>query len=266
MAKKESQQQAASEINDLPGQTMRFIGLAYAAVAFVLVYVVFVYFIVFLVNPGATSSADGSATSGTVAATTIDLCLIGLFGLQHSLMARSEFKTWWTHIVPAGLERSTYVHASNIALALLLWHWQPIPTVIWHVETEIGRAIIWVIFAAGWVILFAGSLMIDQFELLGLRQAWAWFQMRPYCENKQLQTGGLYGLVRHPMYLGMTMAFWAAPHMSAGHLLLATGLTIYILVGTYFEERDLVRTFGQRYRAYQLQVPKFIPSWQRYAP
>jgi protein-S-isoprenylcysteine O-methyltransferase Ste14 len=265
MAKKESVQPAESETNDLLGRTMRFIGLAYAAVGLVLVYVVFVYFIIFLVNLGAQSSADGSATSATGAATAIDLCLIGLFGLQHSLMARSQFKTWWTRIVPAGLERSTYVHASNIALALSLWQWQPIPTVIWHVETEIGRAIIWVIFAAGWVILFAGSLMIDQFELLGLRQAWAWFQMRPYCENKQLQTGGLYGLVRHPMYVGIAIALWAAPHMSAGHLLLAAGLTIYILIGTYFEERDLVRTFGQRYRAYQLQVPKFIPSRPRRA-
>ncbi len=247
----------------MPALAIRVAGLACAALAFMMVYAVFAYFMAFLGNLWVEPSVDKGAVSSTLTAVAIDLCLIALFGLQHSLMARAQFKSALTKIIAPDLERSTYVHASNMALALLMWLWHPVPMVVWHVEGELGSAIIWGVFALGWMLLFVGSLMIDQLELLGLRQAFAWFQLDHH-KNGKLQTLCLHGVVRHPMYFGIIMAVWATPHMTAGHLLLAIGLTGYILIALPFEERDLVRTFGKPYREYQQRMPRLIPfKWRR---
>jgi protein-S-isoprenylcysteine O-methyltransferase Ste14 len=177
-------------------------------------------------------------------------------------MARQGFKRMWTRIVPHSVERSTYVVAATLALALLLWQWRPLPSVVWDLRGTIGGTILSILFVVGWLILLVSTFLVNHFELFGLAQVWAY--ARGYELPKQaFRTPGLYRLVRHPLYAGFVIAFWSAPVMTVGHLMFSIATTGYILLGIFFEERDLIRTFGQRYREYRQRVPMLIPFPKR---
>lgn len=198
-----------------------------------------------------------------VPALLINLALLGLFGVQHSVMARAGFKRWWTRLVPAPVERSTYVLLASLSLMLLFWQWRPLPGTIWAVEHPAGRPLLWGLFGLGWALVAISTLLIDYFALVGLRQIWNYGRASEPKATLFL-TPSLYRLVRHPMMLGFLVAFWATPRMSSAHLLFAIGMTVYILIGVRFEERDLLRVFGATYRAYQGRVPMLIPRlWRR---
>jgi len=188
----------------------------------------------------------------------VDLALLGVFGIQHSVMARASFKRLWTRIVPPAIERSTYVLASTLALGLVIWQWRPIPQpVVWAftgAEATVLQAVFWL----GWGVMLASSFMIDHFELFGLRQVRDAMLKRAAGEPA-FRTPLFYRYVRHPLYLGVLLGLWATPRMTAGHLLFAAGFTGYVLVGIYFEERDLVAQFGRRYGEYRRRVGMLLP-------
>ena len=199
-----------------------------------------------------------SAPADSLRAAGLDILLLGLFGLQHSIMARPWFKRLWTRLVPQPIERSTYVLISCAVLFFLMWQWRGLTAVIWDVKHPAGRGLLWGLFAAGWLLVPAVSLMINHFDLFGTRQVWLYLRGRPYTA---LPFGAplLYNRVRHPLYVGWALAFWATPTMTLGHLLFAGALTLYMAVAARIEERDLVGHFGDSYRAYQRRVPMFIP-------
>ena len=200
----------------------------------------------------------GLAASPAVAAT-IDLALIALFGVQHSVMARPGFKEGWTRIVPPALERSIYCLATVVALVLLFAFWHPLAGTVWSIQNEVGRMIMWALFFIGWGILFISTWLLNHFELFGLQQAWQ--NMRgSQASSPQMRTPLFYKMVRHPIYTGFFIAFWATPDMTVGHLLFAVGMTIYIMIGIAHEERDLVDVFGDEYLAYRKKVGAFIPG------
>jgi methanethiol S-methyltransferase len=188
--------------------------------------------------------------------------LVGLFGLQHTAMARPRFKAWLTRMVPREIERSTYVLVSNALVILIIALWQPLGPVVWHVESPLPRALLWALFAAGWLLVPIVSLLIDHFDLFGTRQVWLQLRGTAYT-GKPFGTPGLYKLVRHPLYVGWMLAFWATPTMSLGHLLFAATMTAYILIAIPFEERDLADLFGERYQAYRRDVPALVPRLVR---
>jgi protein-S-isoprenylcysteine O-methyltransferase Ste14 len=205
---------------------------------------------------------DSGAAPGVVEAVVVNAVLLAIFALQHSIMARRSFKRWWTGIVSPAVERSTFVLAATLALALLLWQWRPIPEpVIWRIQHPAPVLATWVLFWLGWGVLLLATFLINHFELFGLRQVFARLTGRAIPEA-EFRTPMLYRYVRHPIYLGFILGFWAAPVMSAGHLLFAIGATGYILVGIWFEERDLVAQFGDTYRRYRAQVGMLFP-WRR---
>jgi len=207
-------------------------------------------------------SIDSGAQTALLPAVLINVGLIVLFGLPHSLMARRSFKQWWTKIIPPVAERSTYMLQSGLLSLFLIWQWRPITQTVWQVENSVGSTLIWGLFWLGWLIAFISTLLINHFELTGLQQVYAYLRdQRP--APISFRTPFLYKIVRHPMQLGVMIAFWATPHMTAGHLLFAMGMTLYILIGLYFEERDLVRRFGDTYRGYQVTTPKLIPLLQQ---
>lgn len=173
-------------------------------------------------------------------------------------MARPGFKRWWTRYVPASIERSTYVVRASAALLLLYWQWRTMPTVIWDVQLPVGRVALWVLYGLGWTMVFSATFMINHFDLFGLRQVYLAWRGKPYTELV-FRTRLLYRLVRHPLMLGFMIAFWAAPTMTAGHLLFSIGTTGYILIALQFEERDLQAALGDRYRDYRRRVPMLVP-------
>jgi len=210
------------------------------------------------------NSIDSGPPGSPFLAVAVDLSLIALFGVQHSVMARSGFKRWWTRIVPEPIERSSFVLAASLVLALLVWQWQPIPEpVIWDVQSHAGTRAIQAVFWSGWAILLIASFLINHFELFGVRQVLARLAGRTVPEP-HFRTPLLYRYVRHPIYLGFLLGFWAAPRMTAGHLLFAAANTGYILVGIWFEERDLIARYGERYRRYRAQVGMLLP-WRKAA-
>lgn len=231
--------------------------LIYGLLAYTLFNVTFVYFAGFLLGIGVPKGINDGVSAGATVAVAINIGLVFLFGFFHSLMAREKFKRWWIRIVSPEAERSTYVLQASLFLALLMWQWRPIPTTLWQTE---GMLIwpIYGVFALGVILVLLSTFLINHFELFGLQQVWFAQSNRPLPPPKFV-TPSLYQIVRHPMQLGVLLVLFATPLMSIGHLLLAASMTLYVMIGLYFEERSLVRLFGNGYRQYQQQVPMLFP-------
>ena len=237
----------------------------YGAFAYACGLAALVYAIGFIGNVIVPKSIDVGASASYAEAIAVNVLLLGLFAVQHSGMARRSFKQWWTRFVPRPVERSTYVLAASLVLGLLLWQWRPIPEpVMWRVESPVGALVLWAVFWLGWGVMLVSTFLINHFELFGLRQVFARLTGRSI-PAAEFRTPFFYRYVRHPLYSGLLLAFWSAPVMTAGHLLFAIATTGYILVGIWFEERDLVAQFGEKYRRYRAQVGMLLPS-RRDAP
>ena len=231
----------------------------YGVAGYVACLATLLYFVAFSGNLLVPKSVDVGAGAAWFEALATDLLLLALFGVQHSVMARQGFKRWWTRVVPPPVERSTYVVATCAVLALMFWFWVPITTpVVWQVERTPGVAILWALFGLGGVLVLVSTFLLNHFELFGLLQVFARLTQRALPEA-QFRTPLLYRYVRHPLYVGLLLGLWSVPVMTAGRLLFALGLSLYILIGITFEERDLVRQFGERYRIYRKQVGMLIP-------
>jgi len=239
------------------------LAVLYGVVTYAFFLATFLYAIGFIGNFAVPRSIDVGPSAPLPEALAVNLMLLGVFAVQHSVMARPAFKRWWTRLVPEAVERSTYVLAATLLLALLLWQWRPIAEpVIWTVERPAAVVAIQVVFWAGWAILLTSTFLINHFELFGLRQVFARFFGR-VIPAPVFRTPFLYRHVRHPLYLGFILGFWATPRMTAGHLLFAVACTGYILIGIWFEERDLVAQFGDHYRRYRAQVGMLLPRLRR---
>lgn len=240
---------------------MKHLGfLFFAVAAYAVSMLTLTYLIAFLVDLPMVPRAIDHPASGLSApsAILIDLALLAVFGLQHSLMARRSFKAAWTRIVPAVIERSGYMVFSSLALILLFVFWQPLPDLLWDLRGTGAEYPLWAVFALGWMVVLLSTFLINHFELFGLAQVWSHWRGAPAVEPKFHQPL-FYKLVRHPLYTGFTMVFWATPAMSQGHLLFAVGMLVYTLIAIEFEERDLVALFGADYEAYQKKVGKLAP-------
>jgi protein-S-isoprenylcysteine O-methyltransferase Ste14 len=231
--------------------------LFYAIMSYAVFLVSFLYALGFVGNYLVPKSIDVGGPANVSEAIVVDLLLLGLFAIQHSIMARAAFKQWWANILPVACQRSTYVLLSSLILLLLFWQWRPIPTPIWQIDGTAAWLLIGV-YWLGWSIVLASTFMIDHFDLSGLRQAF--FALRgAELPAQSFKTPLLYRIVRHPLMLGLLLAFWATPEMSAGHLLFSIVNTAYILVGLQFEERDLIAEFGATYQQYRRRVPMLLP-------
>lgn len=237
----------------------RAIFFVYGIVCYVLFLAVYAWLAGFVGNFGVPKSID-SVPSNTLLAAGIDLALVVLFGLQHSLMARPWFKAYWTRLVPQSIERSTYLLFSFAALALLMWLWQGLDIVIWDAKHPVARGLLWGLFIIGWVGVPLVSLMISHADLFGVRQVWLYLQGKEYT-SLPFHTPYLYARIRHPLYVAWTIAFWATPTMTLGHLIFAATMTLYMGIATYFEERDLMHHFGEAYHDYRRRVPMYIPAF-----
>lgn len=236
----------------------RTIFFLYGVTGHLLFLGIYVWLACFVGNIVVPQAIDFPITDPAPLAIIIDLGLIALFGLQHSVMARPAFKRVWTRIVPQPIERSTYVYASCAVTALLIWQWRPVGAIVWDVQDWFGRGVLHGLFAAGWLMVPLVTLMISHFDLFGTRQVWLYFRGREY-KALPFRTPMLYSQMRHPLYVGWAIAFWATPTMTVGHLLFAAGMTGYMLLAVVFEERDLVAYFGRQYIEYQRRVPRFLP-------
>ncbi len=230
----------------------------YGVVAYACFLATFLYAIGFVGGFGVPRSMDGASGRSLGVAILADVLLLALFAMQHSVMARPAFKRWWTRFVPEPAERSTYVLASSLALLLLFWQWRPIGGLVWQVESPLRRALIYGIFAAGWLTVLVTTFLINHFDLFGLRQVWFHLRGEPY-RPLGFVTPGPYRHVRHPLYVGWLLAFWATPTMTATHLLFAGATTAYILIAIQLEERDLGAIHGERYAEYKRRVPMLVP-------
>ncbi|OBB91515.1 methanethiol S-methyltransferase [Mycobacterium sp. 852002-30065_SCH5024008] len=242
----------------------RYLTLGYGAAAYLLFLAAFLYLIGFVGNLAVPRSVDRGLAASVAAAIPINAALVALFGVQHSVMARPAFKRWWVRLVPSSIERSTYVLLSSVVLALLYWQWRTMPTVIWDVRMPAARAVLWALFWLGWAIALLATFLINHFDLFGLRQVYLASRQKPYT-SVEFRVRLLYRVVRHPLMLGMLIAFWAAPTMTAGHLLFSIGMTAYILIATQLEERDLVASLGHPYREYRREVSMLLPIPRRQA-
>jgi protein-S-isoprenylcysteine O-methyltransferase Ste14 len=238
----------------------RLFGLVYGILMYLIFLATFSYAVCFVGNFFVPKTIDSGAESPLVQAIAINAFLLAAFAIQHSVMARQGFKKAWTQVVPRHLERSTYVLAASLVLALLLWQWRPIPQTVWELHGA-AATVLSVTFWLGWAILLASTFLINHFELFGLKQVWAYMREQQPTDAK-FRTPSLYKVVRHPLYLGFVIAFWSAPRMSVGHLIFAIATTGYILLGIYFEERDLINAHGQAYRRYREQVPMLVPFFK----
>jgi protein-S-isoprenylcysteine O-methyltransferase Ste14 len=223
---------------------------------------VFLYAIGFIGNLFVPNSLDSEPRSPAGIAFAVDALLLGLFAIQHSVMARPFFKRWIKEHIPEAAERSTYVMTTNAAMIALFFLWQPIGSTIWDITLPFARWVVYAVFFAGWALVFVATCLISHFDLFGLRQGWYYFRGKP-CPQLNFVMPALYKYVRHPLYIGWLMVFWAAPTMTVGHLLFSMLTSAYILVAVQFEERDLVAAHGPDYANYRKQVPMFIPRWRR---
>lgn len=237
----------------------RTVGLIYGGLAYVVFLVTFLYTIGFLADLPNLKTINSGIVGGFAKALIIDLALLGLFAVQHSVMARHGFKRWWTQIVSKPFERSTYVLAASAAVALLIWQWRPITQpVVWTVDNPVGWWLLTLLFWLSWAMLLLSTFLIDHFSLFGLKQVYYNWRGQPVAAP-EFKIPALYKFVRHPIYCSFIAAFWATPRMTVGRLLFALASTGYIIIGAFFEERDLVAQFGDAYRRYQRQVPMLIP-------
>jgi protein-S-isoprenylcysteine O-methyltransferase Ste14 len=237
---------------------MGALAFLYGAVSYALFLAVFLYAIAFVGNLPVPKTVDSGVNSGLAEALVVNVLLLGLFAVQHSVMARPGFKRWWTQIVPRSVERSTYVLATSFVLLFLYWQWQPIPALVWTVHNPTAAGVLEGIFWLGWVVLVGSTFLLSHFELFGLSQVFGrLFGKQP--SDAQFRAPLLYRHVRHPIYLGVLLAVWATPAMTVGHLLFSVAITAYILVGIQLEERDLIQQFGDQYRRYRLHAPMLVP-------
>lgn len=237
--------------------TGRIGALIYGIASYLIFSLSFAYTPAFIGNYWVSKSIDVGPNSGLIPSILIDMALLGIFAIQHSVMARSAFKRWWIRIVPASCERSTYVLISSLLLFLTFWQWRPIDTTIWRVE-GVAAAILTAVFWIGAAVALTSTFQIDHFALFGLRQVVD--ALRGAADRMQaFRTPLLYRLVRHPLMLGLLLTFLATPHMTAGHLLFAVMTTVYIVVGVRLEEKDLVAEFGASYEQYRRRVPMLVP-------
>jgi methanethiol S-methyltransferase len=241
----------------------RIIAFLYGIVSYVIFFVTFLYAIGFVEDLFVPKTIDSRTVAPVTEALIVNLLLMSVFAIQHSVMARKQFKQWWTQFVPRPVERTTYVLLASLALVLLFWQWRSMPAVMWQVnDPQVAMAITGLSFV-GWLIVLTSTFLINHFELFGLHQVANNLAGRPM-PTARFRTPFYYQFVRHPIYLGFIIAFWAAPTMTAGHLLFAAVTTAYIVVGIHLEERDLIDVFGDQYRSYKARVSMLMP-WRRSA-
>jgi methanethiol S-methyltransferase len=241
-----------------------FLSALYSACAYVFFLVTFTYAIFFVEGVFVPKTIDSGTPGPILSSLAINALLLCVFALQHTIMARPGFKRAWTRIIPAEIERSTFVLAATFALALIVWQWRPLPQLVWSVDDTLASGIIFAISWSGWAILLISTFLISHFHLFGLSQGWAHvLKLNPEIVDQKLVTPLFYRWIRHPLYTGFIVAFWAAPQMSLGHLFFAIATTGYIFIGIWFEERDLVAHFGDRYRIYRDNVGMVFPKLRR---
>lgn len=237
--------------------------MAFAIIAYAIFFATFLYLIAFVGDLElAPRTVDVGPDSPVAIAVAVDVGLIALFGLQHSVMARQGFKRWWTRVVPWAVERSVYVLMASLALIILMTLWRPIDTIVWNVGDPLVSDLIWVVFWLGWGMVLLSTFLLNHFELFGLQQAWFHVRGRPW-EKPVFRQPLFYRWIRHPLYLGFFMAFWAAPEMTAGHLLLAGGMSVFMLIAIQYEEKDLVALFGRDYEDYRQRAGMLLPRFRR---
>lgn len=236
----------------------RISAFVYGVLSYFVFLVACFYSIGFIGNMAVPKSIDSGAEAPFVQALLINVFLLGLFAIQHSVMARPAFKTWWTGVIPPPVERSTYVLFSSLLLFLLFWQWRSMPGVVWSVENPVGRGFLSTLYWTAWLLVILSTFMIDHFDFFGLRQVHLYLRNEP-SSDRGFRSPALYRYVRHPIMLGFIIAFWATPRMTAGHFIFALATTGYILFALRFEERDLVSVYGDAYREYKRQVPMLLP-------
>lgn len=236
----------------------RLMTLIYGILCYMMFFGVFLYSVGFIGNFLTPTALDGQPRVDLASAALTNVLLLIAFSVQHSGMARPAFKRWWTQFVPQAVERSTYILFSNIAMIAMFIFWQPMGGTVWNIESGVGRTIVYGLFALGCATVFYATCLINHFDLFGLRQVWLYFHGRPYTQL-QFRIPSLYRYVRHPLYVGWLTVLWATPTMTAAHLMFAIITTVYIIVATRFEERDLASAIGKPYTDYQQTTPRLIP-------
>ena len=242
----------------------RVAAFIYGTTCYAIFFATFLYAIAFIGNIAVGQTIDGTPAIPLGSALLINTLLLAVFSVQHSVMARPSFKRLWIRVVPAPVERSTYVLFSSAALLLLFHLWQPMGGVIWEIDSPIGRSLLYGLFGFGWLLVLFTTFLINHFDLFGLRHVWLYLKGREY-NVLPFQTPSLYRYVRHPLYVGWLFAFWATPTMTTAHLVFAVATTVYILIAIRFEERDLVAVHGEAYAQYRQRVPMLVPALGRAA-